>query len=111
MPEILVIADDFTGAAEIGGIAHLFGLSVSIMKEWSDLARHKEDVIIIDTNTTAETVTIASADAALIATWAGTEPVALFTAAQSAGTVYCIPITNLYNGLQNHTNKGTNRLF
>jgi uncharacterized protein YgbK (DUF1537 family) len=51
MPEILVIADDFTGAAEIGGIAHLFGLSVSIMKEWADSAEHKEDVIIIDTNT------------------------------------------------------------
>ena len=51
MPEILVIADDFTGAAEIGGIAHLFGLSVSIMKEWSDTAKHNEDVIIIDTNT------------------------------------------------------------
>jgi len=51
MPEILVIADDFTGAAEIGGIAHLFGLSVSIMKEWSDSSKHKEDVIIIDTNT------------------------------------------------------------
>jgi uncharacterized protein YgbK (DUF1537 family) len=50
MPEILVIADDFTGAAEIGGIAHLFGLSVRIMMDVCDLSRYKEDVIVLDTN-------------------------------------------------------------
>jgi len=51
MPKILVIADDFTGAAEIGGIAHLFGLSVRIANELFTSADCKEDAIIIDTNT------------------------------------------------------------
>jgi uncharacterized protein YgbK (DUF1537 family) len=50
MPKILVIADDFTGAAEIGGIAHLFGLSVRIMKDVYIPSPAGEEVIIIDTN-------------------------------------------------------------
>jgi uncharacterized protein YgbK (DUF1537 family) len=51
MPKILVIADDFTGAAEIGGIAHLFGLSVRLVSEISKSEDYKEEAIIIDTNT------------------------------------------------------------
>jgi len=46
MPRILVIADDFTGAAEIGGIAHLYGLSVKI----GDVlpTQFSDDVMVID---------------------------------------------------------------
>ena len=51
MPKILVIADDFTGAAEIGGIAHLFGLSVKMQKGLSDAGVPEDDVLILDTNT------------------------------------------------------------
>ena len=51
MPKILVIADDFTGAAEIGGIAHLFGLSVKIQTSHQGPDDRENDVIVIDTNT------------------------------------------------------------
>ncbi len=51
MPKILVIADDFTGAAEIGGIAHLFGLSVKMQTGLSGPGDTTEDVVVIDTNT------------------------------------------------------------
>jgi len=51
MPKILVIADDFTGAAEIGGIAHLFGLSVKIQTSHGGYDKRENDVIVIDTNT------------------------------------------------------------
>jgi uncharacterized protein YgbK (DUF1537 family) len=50
MPRILVIADDFTGAAEIGGIAHLFGLSVNLQTSPSDAGEQKDDVVVLDTN-------------------------------------------------------------
>ena len=50
MPEILVIADDFTGAAEMGGIAHLFGLSATVVTELSEPTLYPEDVVILDTN-------------------------------------------------------------
>jgi len=50
MPQILVIADDFTGAAEIGGIAHCFGLSVRVVNEFFKAQGNKEQTIIIDTN-------------------------------------------------------------
>ncbi len=51
MPKILVIADDFTGAAEIGGLAHLFGLSVKMQTSLSDAGAPKDDVLVLDTNT------------------------------------------------------------
>lgn len=51
MLRILVIADDFTGAAEIGGIAHLFGFSVRISTGVAPSVIGKEDVLVIDTNT------------------------------------------------------------
>jgi uncharacterized protein YgbK (DUF1537 family) len=51
MPKILVIADDFTGAAEIGGIAHLFGLSVKLQTRLSDAFAPEDDVVVLDTNT------------------------------------------------------------
>lgn len=51
MPKILVIADDFTGAAEIGGIAHLFGLSVNIQTDLTGPGSTINDVVILDTNT------------------------------------------------------------
>jgi len=51
MPKILVIADDFTGAAEIGGIAHLFGLSVKIQTDLTIPGEKEDDVVVIDTNT------------------------------------------------------------
>ena len=51
MPKILVIADDFTGAAEIGGIAQLFGLSVKMQTGLSDAFAPEDDVLVLDTNT------------------------------------------------------------
>jgi uncharacterized protein YgbK (DUF1537 family) len=49
MPRILVIADDFTGAAEIGGIATAFGLSAHIA--CGHLPRTSSDALIVDTDT------------------------------------------------------------
>ncbi len=49
MTRILVIADDFTGAAEIGGIATTFGLSAQIA--CGHLPRPSSDAIILDTDT------------------------------------------------------------
>lgn len=51
MPKILIIADDLTGAAEMGGIAHQTGLSVRIVFDFLNGAESTEDVTIIDTNT------------------------------------------------------------
>ena len=51
MPRILVIADDFTGAAEIGGIAHLYGLSVKLKTNLSEADSSGDDVLVLDTNT------------------------------------------------------------
>jgi uncharacterized protein YgbK (DUF1537 family) len=46
---IAVIADDFTGAAEIGGIGIRYGLSVVI--ETEDIRNHHADLLIIATDT------------------------------------------------------------
>ena len=51
MSRILVIADDFTGAAEIGGIAYLYGLSVGLVTTLSVHGIRDKDVIVLDTNT------------------------------------------------------------
>ncbi len=51
MSKILVIADDLTGAAEIGGIAYQAGFSVRIILDFLDSDKFDEDVIIIDSNT------------------------------------------------------------
>ena len=50
MARILVIADDFTGAAEMGGVAHLFGLSTRIITDFSGPYPWSEEVIILDTH-------------------------------------------------------------
>lgn len=56
---------------------------------------------IIDTSTS--TVTIAASDRALVATWtASTDWAAFFTAAQNAGTKYCIPITGATLSVENN---------
>jgi uncharacterized protein YgbK (DUF1537 family) len=49
MPRILIIADDFTGAAEIGGIATAFGLSAQIA--CGPLPPASSDALIVDTDT------------------------------------------------------------
>ena len=46
---IAVIADDFTGAAEIGGIGLRYGLNVVI--ETEDIQSHNADLLIIATDT------------------------------------------------------------
>lgn len=51
MSKILVIADDLTGAAEIGGIAFKAGFSVRIVLDNWTHKHFLEDVIIIETNT------------------------------------------------------------
>ena len=47
---IFVLADDLTGASEIGGIAFQFGMKVKILFNSERLTDHREDVIIIDSN-------------------------------------------------------------
>lgn len=47
---ITVIADDFTGAAEMGGIALRFGLTVEVQTEFH-MPTSPPDVIVLDTNT------------------------------------------------------------
>jgi uncharacterized protein YgbK (DUF1537 family) len=49
MSRILVIADDFTGAAEIGGIATAFGLNAQIA--CGHLTRASSDALIMDSDT------------------------------------------------------------
>ena len=49
--KILIIADDLTGAAELGGIAHNFGLSVRILFNPNAGSHFSEDVIILDSHT------------------------------------------------------------
>lgn len=48
--KILVLADDLTGASELGGIAHMFGLSVKILFNGENVVEQDEDVVIIDSN-------------------------------------------------------------
>lgn len=47
--KIIVIADDLTGAAEIGGIAWQFGLSVRVLNEKTFLSDFIENVVILNT--------------------------------------------------------------
>ena len=51
MPKIFVLADDLTGAAEIGGIATLYGLSVRIIFNINKKINYPEEVVILDSNT------------------------------------------------------------
>ena len=51
MPNIFVIADDLTGAAEIAGIAYTAGLSVRIIFDIKELKLVTEDMVIVDSNT------------------------------------------------------------
>ncbi len=48
---IFILADDLTGAAELGGIARQFGMTVRILFDPDKVKFHKEDVIIIDSDT------------------------------------------------------------
>lgn len=49
-PKILIIADDLTGAAELGGIAFNCGLNVRILFDSANMMNFQEDVIILDSN-------------------------------------------------------------
>ncbi|MBE0654666.1 MAG: hypothetical protein IH594_12755 [Bacteroidales bacterium] len=49
-PKILIIADDLTGAAELGGIAYCCGLSVRILFDSDKGFDFPEDVIVLDTH-------------------------------------------------------------
>ena len=51
MQKFFVLADDLTGAAEIGGIASLFGLSVRIIFNINEENNYPEEVVILDSNT------------------------------------------------------------
>lgn len=51
---IVVIADDFTGAAEIGGMGLRFGLSVEIVTQWP--FNSDSDLVVIATNTRSKSV-------------------------------------------------------
>jgi D-threonate/D-erythronate kinase len=48
---MVVFADDFSGAAEMAGIAHRYGLSVAVQRQLQ--ARDHKDLIVIDSNTRA----------------------------------------------------------
>ena len=60
MPNIFVIADDLTGAAEIAGIAYTAGLSVRIIFDIKELKLVTEDMVIVDSNTRSYSSTEAS---------------------------------------------------
>ena len=47
-PRIFVLADDLSGAAEIGGKAFNFGLSVRLLTEGNRLKEYSDDVVIVD---------------------------------------------------------------
>ena len=49
---IIVLADDFSGAAELAGIGFRYGLNVQIQLEF--LENTEADILIIDTNTRSE---------------------------------------------------------
>jgi len=51
MPKIFVLADDLTGAAEIGGVAFQYGLTVRLLLEPVENDQYPEDVIIVDSDT------------------------------------------------------------
>ena len=46
---LLVLADDFSGAAEIGGVAHRYGLKTEIQLKLN--ANSTADIIVLDTDT------------------------------------------------------------
>lgn len=50
LPKLLVLADDFSGAAEMAGIAHAYGLKTRLLYRF-DSAVTEEDVLVINTNT------------------------------------------------------------
>jgi len=49
-PKILIVADDLTGAAELGGIAFNCGLTVRVLFDSVNMMNFREDVIILDSN-------------------------------------------------------------
>ena len=49
-PKILIVADDLTGASELGGIAFNCGLTVRILLDSENMVLFPEDVIILDSN-------------------------------------------------------------
>lgn len=51
MPLLFVIADDLTGAAEIGGVASKYGLSVKLVLQAEPVCQWKEDVVIFNSKT------------------------------------------------------------
>src|SRR5688572_25154095 len=46
---LIVLADDFSGAAEIGGIGHRYGLSTEIQLQFDPSST--ADLIVVDTDT------------------------------------------------------------
>jgi D-threonate/D-erythronate kinase len=50
-PKILIVADDLTGAAELGGIAFHCGLTVRILLDSETGFHFPENVVILDSNT------------------------------------------------------------
>ncbi len=46
---IVVLADDYSGAAEIAGIAHRFGFETKLITEYGDIS--KTEILVIDTDT------------------------------------------------------------
>src|SRR4051794_15979800 len=51
MPRILVIADDLSGAAEIAGIGHRFGLSTRLLRAPAEGQDVTSDLTVLDTDT------------------------------------------------------------
>jgi len=51
MPNMFVLADDLTGAAEVAGIAYTAGLSVRIIFDIRELESVTEDMVVVDSNT------------------------------------------------------------
>src|SRR5262249_16931046 len=70
---IAVIADDFTGAAEIGGVAVRYRLTAEVQIAWA--ASPGIDVIVVDSNTRSRPAREAARDAAKMAEQIAVSPV------------------------------------
>ncbi len=53
-PQVVAIADDFSGATEIAGVAHAAGLTVTL-SQYPNLSTEDSEVLVIDTDTRRKT--------------------------------------------------------
>ncbi len=91
---LLVLADDFSGAAEIGGVAHRYGLKTEIQLKLN--ANSTADIIVLDTDTRSlsesDAVTKISEIGRAITKWS--KPLRLFKKIDSVMRGHLVPEIN-----------------